>query len=148
MEIVHAMRLAGAASWRPGALPNTAAAGQAAGGARVPDFGARNTHHQYHFKSQERIDGVIAELGLSHVAGSLVGGSASIRGISGGERRRVTIAMALGACCFYFSQVGCLNVDPMLGQATACWHGRMHTAAVPLAANGGASQSVWRWASA
>jgi len=44
---------------------------------------------------QERIDGVISELGLSHVASSLVGGSASIRGISGGERRRVTIAMAL-----------------------------------------------------
>ncbi|KAI8468840.1 MAG: hypothetical protein J3K34DRAFT_459689 [Monoraphidium minutum] len=44
---------------------------------------------------QERIDGVLAELGLSHVAASLVGGSASIRGVSGGERRRVTIAMAL-----------------------------------------------------
>jgi ABC-type multidrug transport system ATPase subunit len=29
------------------------------------------------------------------VAASLVGGSASIRGVSGGERRRVTIAMAL-----------------------------------------------------
>ncbi|KAI8475486.1 MAG: hypothetical protein J3K34DRAFT_483207 [Monoraphidium minutum] len=43
----------------------------------------------------ERIDGVLAELGLSHVATSLVGGSASIRGLSGGERRRVTIAMAL-----------------------------------------------------
>jgi hypothetical protein len=38
---------------------------------------------------------VLAELGLSHVATSLVGGSASIRGVSGGERRRVTIAMAL-----------------------------------------------------
>jgi len=44
---------------------------------------------------QERISGVLAELGLSHVATSLVGGSASIRGVSGGERRRVTIAMAL-----------------------------------------------------
>jgi ABC-type multidrug transport system ATPase subunit len=44
---------------------------------------------------QERIDGVLGELGLSHVASSLVGGSASIRGVSGGERRRVTIAMAL-----------------------------------------------------
>ncbi|GBF94737.1 ATP-dependent permease [Raphidocelis subcapitata] len=44
---------------------------------------------------QDRIDGVLAELGLSHVATSLVGGSASIRGVSGGERRRVTIAMAL-----------------------------------------------------
>ncbi len=38
---------------------------------------------------------MLAELGLSHVARSLVGGSASIRGVSGGERRRVTIAMAL-----------------------------------------------------
>jgi ATP-binding cassette subfamily G (WHITE) protein 2 len=38
---------------------------------------------------------VLAELGLSHVAASLVGGSANIRGVSGGERRRVTIAMAL-----------------------------------------------------
>ncbi|GBF87535.1 ABC transporter Adp1 [Raphidocelis subcapitata] len=44
---------------------------------------------------QERINGVLSELGLSHVAASLVGGSASIRGVSGGERRRVTIAMAL-----------------------------------------------------
>jgi ABC-type multidrug transport system ATPase subunit len=44
---------------------------------------------------QERIDAVLGELGLSHVATSLVGGSANIRGVSGGERRRVTIAMAL-----------------------------------------------------
>ena len=37
----------------------------------------------------------MSELGLLHVAGSQVGGSAGIRGVSGGERRRVTIGMEL-----------------------------------------------------
>ena len=44
---------------------------------------------------QARVDGVLYELGLEHVAGSQVGGSSGIRGISGGERRRVTIGMEL-----------------------------------------------------
>lgn len=42
-----------------------------------------------------RIDLVLDELGLRHVADSQVGGSGRIRGISGGERRRVTIGMEL-----------------------------------------------------
>jgi ABC-type multidrug transport system ATPase subunit len=52
---------------------------------------------------RERVDTVLEELGLSHVAGALVGaggaaaaaGSGAARGLSGGERRRVTIATAL-----------------------------------------------------
>ncbi len=44
---------------------------------------------------QARVEGVLEELGLQHVAGSQVGGSSGIRGISGGERRRVTIGMEL-----------------------------------------------------
>ena len=46
-------------------------------------------------KPQARIVGVLEELGLAHVAGSQVGGSSGIRGVSGGERRRVTIGMEL-----------------------------------------------------
>eukprot|EP00877_Chromochloris_zofingiensis_P006636 jgi/Chrzof1/2225/Cz11g07110.t1 len=44
-----------------------------------------------------RIAGVLNELNLTAVAGSLVGcsGSSSIRGVSGGERRRVSIGMEL-----------------------------------------------------
>jgi ABC-type lipoprotein export system ATPase subunit len=41
------------------------------------------------------VGGVIAQLGLAAVAGSVVGGGARARGVSGGERRRVTIAMEL-----------------------------------------------------
>jgi ABC-type lipoprotein export system ATPase subunit len=41
------------------------------------------------------VERAIVELGLIDVAGSLVGGSSGIRGISGGERRRVAIAMDL-----------------------------------------------------
>ena len=41
------------------------------------------------------MEGVLEELGLQHVAGSQVGGSSGIRGVSGGERRRVTIGMEL-----------------------------------------------------
>ena len=44
---------------------------------------------------QVRIEGVLEELGLRHVADSQVGGSGRIRGVSGGERRRVTIGMEL-----------------------------------------------------
>ena len=43
---------------------------------------------------QLQVNDVIAELGLRHVSGSKVG-SAEIRGISGGERRRVSIALQL-----------------------------------------------------
>lgn len=42
-----------------------------------------------------RVELVLSELGLQHVGDSQVGGSGKIRGISGGERRRVTIAMEL-----------------------------------------------------
>lgn len=41
-----------------------------------------------------KVDKAIAEMGLKHVADSRVGGSV-VRGISGGERRRVTIAIQL-----------------------------------------------------
>jgi ABC-type multidrug transport system ATPase subunit len=44
---------------------------------------------------QECISRVLQELHLTHVAPSLVGGTPAIRGVSGGERRRVTIAMEL-----------------------------------------------------
>jgi len=42
-----------------------------------------------------RVAATLEELGLSHVASSQVGGSSGIRGVSGGERRRVTIGMEL-----------------------------------------------------
>lgn len=42
-----------------------------------------------------RVDAVLSELGLRHVADSPIGGGAGIRGVSGGERRRVTIGMEL-----------------------------------------------------
>lgn len=38
---------------------------------------------------------VLEELGLGEVADSLVGGAGGIRGISGGERRRVSIGMEM-----------------------------------------------------
>ena len=41
------------------------------------------------------VTGVIADLGLTHVATSYVGGGSGIRGVSGGELRRVSIAMEL-----------------------------------------------------
>lgn len=41
------------------------------------------------------VTNVIDELGLSKVAGALVGGGSGIRGVSGGERRRITIGMEL-----------------------------------------------------
>ena len=42
-----------------------------------------------------RVASTLEELGLSHVASSQVGGSSGVRGVSGGERRRVTIGMEL-----------------------------------------------------
>jgi ABC-type lipoprotein export system ATPase subunit len=44
---------------------------------------------------QLRVERVLGELGLCHVADSQVGGAGRIRGVSGGERRRVTIGMEL-----------------------------------------------------
>lgn len=44
---------------------------------------------------QRRVAAVLAELGLANVAGSVVGGTAALRGVSGGERRRVSIGMEL-----------------------------------------------------
>ena len=41
-----------------------------------------------------QVNSVIAELGLRHVANSRVGG-VEVRGISGGERRRVSIGVQL-----------------------------------------------------
>ena len=43
----------------------------------------------------DRVQATLEELGLAHVAGSQVGGSSGVRGVSGGERRRVTIGMEL-----------------------------------------------------
>lgn len=40
---------------------------------------------------QERVSSVLEELGIAEIAERLVGGSGGIRGISGGERRRVSI---------------------------------------------------------
>lgn len=42
-----------------------------------------------------RVENVLKELGIAHIGDSQVGGSGRIRGVSGGERRRVTIAMEL-----------------------------------------------------
>lgn len=42
-----------------------------------------------------RVENVLIELGIQHLGDSQVGGSGKIRGVSGGERRRVTIAMEL-----------------------------------------------------
>jgi ABC-type lipoprotein export system ATPase subunit len=50
---------------------------------------------------QLRIDLALDELGLKHVADSQVGGSGGIRGVSGGERRRVTIGMVSCYSCFF-----------------------------------------------
>ena len=43
----------------------------------------------------DRVESVLRELDISHIGDSQVGGSGKIRGVSGGERRRVTIAMEL-----------------------------------------------------
>ena len=43
----------------------------------------------------DRVESVLRELGIEHIGDSQVGGSGKIRGVSGGERRRVTIAMEL-----------------------------------------------------
>ena len=45
--------------------------------------------------AQERVAGVLEELGLLEVADTQVGGAHGIRGISGGERRRVVIGSEL-----------------------------------------------------
>ncbi|KAL4457602.1 hypothetical protein ABPG75_012467 [Micractinium tetrahymenae] len=44
---------------------------------------------------QVHIERVLDELGLRHIADAQAGGSGGIRGVSGGERRRVTIGMEL-----------------------------------------------------
>ncbi len=46
-------------------------------------------------QKQERVDAIVAELGLRHVVNSQVGGSYDLRGISVGERRRVSIGVQL-----------------------------------------------------
>ena len=43
----------------------------------------------------DRVESVLRELRIEHIGDSQVGGSGKIRGVSGGERRRVTIAMEL-----------------------------------------------------
>ena len=43
---------------------------------------------------KQQVDIVLAEMGLSHVAGRRVG-TALLRGISGGERRRLSVAVEL-----------------------------------------------------
>jgi ATP-binding cassette subfamily G (WHITE) protein 8 (sterolin 2) len=45
-------------------------------------------------EKRQRVEMVISDLGLTHVENSIVG-SANLRGISGGERRRVSIAVQL-----------------------------------------------------
>lgn len=53
-----------------------------------------------HFKReriQELVDFYLESLGIAHVAGSKIGGD-TVRGISSGQRRRVTLARGL-ACC-------------------------------------------------
>jgi ABC-type multidrug transport system ATPase subunit len=43
----------------------------------------------------QRVETVLATLGLVHVGDALVGGGEAVRGLSGGERRRVSIAIQL-----------------------------------------------------
>eukprot|EP01135_Chromosphaera_perkinsii_P001826 Nk52_evm5s211 gene=Nk52_evmTU5s211 len=50
--------------------------------------------HLSQMEKMDRVDAVIGEVGLSHVANSKIGGEA-FKGISGGERRRVSIASQL-----------------------------------------------------
>jgi ABC-type multidrug transport system ATPase subunit len=42
----------------------------------------------------KRVDGVLEDFGLTRVAGTLIG-NAILRGVSGGEKRRVTLAAQL-----------------------------------------------------
>jgi ABC-type multidrug transport system ATPase subunit len=48
-----------------------------------------------HHAIEKDVYNVLASMGLSHIAESLIGGTATIRGISGGQRKRVNIAMEL-----------------------------------------------------
>lgn len=48
-----------------------------------------------HSVVKQRVQAILEELGIEDIAEEYVGGSSNIRGISGGERRRVTIGMAL-----------------------------------------------------
>lgn len=57
---------------------------------------------------KQRVESIMKELGISDIADSYVGGSSNIRGISGGERRRLTIGMAL------VSDPECLVLDEPL----------------------------------
>jgi ABC-type multidrug transport system ATPase subunit len=43
----------------------------------------------------QKVQKVMKELGIDHIADQCVGGTASLKGVSGGERRRVTIGMAI-----------------------------------------------------
>ena len=43
----------------------------------------------------QKVQRVMNELGIDHIADQYVGGTASLKGVSGGERRRVTIGMAI-----------------------------------------------------
>ncbi len=46
-------------------------------------------------QKEARVDKVISDLGLDNVRNSLIGGAGASRGLSGGERKRVSIAMEL-----------------------------------------------------
>ena len=57
-----------------------------------------------HEKKLARVQLVIAELGLRHVANTIIGGE-TVKGISGGEKRRVSIGAQLlldPSIFFYF----------------------------------------------
>jgi ABC-type multidrug transport system ATPase subunit len=51
--------------------------------------------HTQKTTTMSRVNLVMEQLGLSHVADSRVGGGGGFRGLSGGERRRVAIGVAL-----------------------------------------------------
>ncbi|EFN53179.1 hypothetical protein CHLNCDRAFT_136987 [Chlorella variabilis] len=61
----------------------------------LPTLTVEELHDATSSQVQAAVRSVLSELGLSHVARTRVGGSSGIRGVSGGERRRVTIAMEL-----------------------------------------------------
>eukprot|EP00042_Codosiga_hollandica_P030429 m.176812 g.176812 ORF g.176812 m.176812 type:complete len:276 (+) comp53359_c0_seq7:38-865(+) len=55
----------------------------------------RLAHSLSYQQKHDKVDEIISELGLRHVRDSQVGGTDDIRGISGGERRRVSIGVQL-----------------------------------------------------
>lgn len=61
---------------------------------RLPSS-SNNSNGLTHLEKVAHAESVIAELGLSRVANSMVGGGAFFRGISGGEKKRLSIGLEM-----------------------------------------------------